>query len=497
MDFLNRHNYNDIFNVSMLSIDSSMSQEDIERLKRIRRAWNFYDGYHWEEIPPTDSPEITENYCRTFVNKFVAFEFGKEFVFETRDGAKEVMVAEGMTLYDFLTQVWTDNQQNKFCVELGQMKSITGDAWVQVKYFSPEELDDPFGEYPKGRIRIMVIPSSVVFPIYDVHDKEKLVQVTIQYPIEIQEKSPVLRRVSIKKVVYKQIWTKDKVEVWQGGEQLLDLPNKYGKIPFEQIKNFPVAGRSEGLSDLEDLIPLNVELNMKKSNISEIIDYHSAPVTVVFGAKVSSLEKGANKLWGGLPKDAKVENLELKGDLGASVEYMKNLKLAMSEVGCIPEGSLGGQMAISNTSGVALQYVNMPLIERTRIKRMCSEEGLQRINKLILLVALKEGLIIKPESISASDFFSTDVTLPDTMPKDMLLELQQIEQEMKLSIESRKGAMQRLGREDIDAKLEEVDKDKKDNPDAYGIKPEMNSGFTNGQTPIEQVRRETNGANKA
>lgn len=495
MNFLNRFNYNDIFNVGILSLDSNMSVEDVERLKRIRRAWNFYDGYHWEEIPQQDSPEITENYCRTYVNKFVAFEFGKDFVMETQDAVKDLRVSEDSTLFQFLSKVWSDNQQGKFCIELGQMKSITGDAWVQVKYFSPEELDDPFKEYPKGRIRVMVIASSVVFPIYDVHDKEKLLQLTIQYPIDVIQKPPILKRTSIKKVLYKQIWTKDVVEVWEGGEQKLNIPNKYGKIPFEQIKNFPVAGRNEGLGDLEDLIPLNVELNMKKSNISEIIDYHSAPVTIVFGAKVSSLEKGANKLWGGLPKDAKVENLELKGDLAASVNYTNDLKLAMSEIGGVPEGSLGGHVSISNTSGVALQYVNMPLIERTRIKRMCSEDGIKRVNKLILLVALTEGMINKPNIISYSDFFNTEVKFPDTMPKDTLLELQQIEQEMKLGLEGRKGAMTRLGKEDIENKILDIDEDRLVNPDLYGIKPKLNSGFTNGQTNLETVRKEIKGAN--
>jgi len=267
-NFINRHNYNDIYNSTMLSIDANMSPEDLDRLRRIRTAWNFYEGFHWEEIPEFDKPQITENYCRPYVNKFVSFEFGKGFSIESHENmVKGIVNEEGDSSLQYLINTWDDNSQMLFSVELGQSKSITGDGWVQVRYFSPEELEDPYGEYPNGRIRILVIPTSVVFPIYNVHDKEKLEQVTIQYPIEKREESAILRKSSLKKVVYKQVWTSKKVEIYEGGVLIAEFDNKYGVIPFVQIKNYPVAGRGEGIGDLDDLIPLNMELNMKKSDI--------------------------------------------------------------------------------------------------------------------------------------------------------------------------------------------------------------------------------------
>ena len=165
-------------------------------------------------------------------------------------------------------------------------------------------------------------------------------------------------------LVYKQVWYRDRVEVYYGKDLAGTYVNKYGIIPFFHCKNLPLAGRNTGASDLDDLIPLNVELNLKSSDVSEIIDYHSAPVTVVYGARIGQLEKGANKVWGGLPKDGKVENLELRGDLSASTNYIKDLKRAMHEIGGIPEGALGKETAISNTSGVALQVTMLPLMRK-------------------------------------------------------------------------------------------------------------------------------------
>lgn len=506
--FERRRDFNDFFNTSLIGIQGELDNRQVERLRRIKLAWNFYDGYHWEEMPEQDTPELTVNYCRAFVNKFVAFELGKAFSFTTSKPMEgKPITPDGRTVFEYLEDVWEDNNQYLFATEVGQMKSITGDAWVQVRYFDPEELDDPFNEYPDGRIKLLLMPTSVVFPEYDPHQKGVLTKLTIMYTYEKVIKTPILGKTRKERTLYKQIWTKEECAIIDGKSEPEVFPNRYGVIPFIQIKNLVVAGRNEGLGDLEDLIPMNTEFNMKNSNVSEILDYHAAPVTIVYGAKIGNLEKGANKMWGGLSKDARVENLELRSDLGASSNYINSLKLAMCEVGGIPETVLGGAQSISNTSGVALQYINLPLVEKTNLKRASTEDGFERLHKLILLVSMFEGLVTKPSDVSTRDFFKTEVSLPDTLPKDMLLELQQIQQEMKMGLESRRNAMKRIGKENIDELIKEIDADMKENPCLYGhIDPNdprhtpdgeqnLNSGFLNGQTPVEQVRTEVTGQN--
>ena len=248
------------------------------------------------------------------------------------------------------------------------------------------------------------------------------------------------------------------------------------------------------MSDIEDIIPMNVEYNLKQSNISEILDYHAAPITIVYGAKIGNLEKGANKLWGGLPKDSRVQNLEMNGDLGAGTSYLDKLKLEMCEVGGIPETCLGGAQSISNTSGVALQYMNLPLIERTKVKRQATEDGLERLHKLIVLVSIFEGLVAKPDDIELRDFLHTEVSLPDTLPKDTLIELQQIQMELQSGLESRRGALKRMGRENIEAKIREIDEEK---PFEVPVKEQaqLNSGMLNSQTPQEILNVELRGKN--
>lgn len=529
-----RHRYSDSFedtlNIGQLISAGNLTNEETLFLKRVKEAWNFYEGYHWEGMDDLDSPQVTFNYCRPFVNKFVSFEFGKGFSIETPveieqdevtvndpkldmvlgdelDGSDDEVIQREKTEGDFLNDVWEDNKKDTLCIEIGQTKSITGEAWVKVQFEDPEDLNDPFEKYPNGRIRLSVVPTQFVFPRFNDHDKDKLEHLLIMYPIRTEKETGILfKRTSTTTVIYKEFWTNSEIVVYEGDKEVDRMENPYGFIPFVQIKNFPVAGRTRGVGDLDDVIPLNVELNTKKSDVSEVIDYHSAPITLVYGAKIGNLEKGANKVWGGLPKDAKVENLGLQGDLTASANYIAETKTAMCEIAGIPETVLGGASAISNTSGVALQYINLPLIERTRIKRNCSTAGLETVNEYILFIAMYHGLIEKPEDISMKDFVSNEVTLPDTLPKDELMELQKIQQEMTLGIECRHGAMERTGKTDIDRKLKEIDSERQEHPELFNPMLQQTwyqnqqsatnaGGMMNGQTPVETVRKEMMGQN--
>lgn len=521
----------DSLNVGKIISEGNLTNYETLRLERLKEAWNFYEGFHWEGMDDLDSPQVTFNYCRTFVNKFVAFEFGKGFTIKTPleldnvgitigdtkidnnldindDGfiepkEKNKTIIKEKTVFDFLTNVWENNKRDVLCVEIGQTKSITGEAWVKVQFMTPEDLDDPFEEYPNGKIKLTCVPTQYIYPTFNDHDKDRLDSLLIMYPIrKIINTGILMKRAQETTVMYKELWTKDEIVVYEGKVEVDRMENPYNLIPFVQIKNFPVAGRTYGIGDIDDIIPLNVELNTKRSDVSEVIDYHSAPITLVYGAKIGNLEKGANKVWGGLPKDSKVENLGLNGDLTASVSYTSDIKTAMCEIGGIPETVLGGASAISNTSGVALQYMNLPLIERTRVKRHCTEHGFELINKMILFIALQEGLIKKPDNITMKDFLENEVTLPDTLPKDELIELQKIESELKLGLECRRGAMERTGKEDVDNKLAEIDEERQKHPEIfnpalqqYMYQSKLNSGMMNGQTSMEQLRIETTGKN--
>lgn len=507
LNFERQRSSSDFNSASLALIEPLLTAKQRTRLERIRKNWNFFEGYHWEDYPDIEGVELTLNYCRAFVNKIVSFELGKAFAFRIHQAAEGVPVTtDGRTLFEYLEDVWEDNNQYDFCTEMGQMKSVTGEAWVQISYVSAEDLYDPFGKYPDGRLKITLMPSDTIIAEYDPHDRKRLVKLTVAYTYtKTDERNGILRsRPTQREALYRQVWTDSECAVYDDTNEPVITPNRYGVIPFVCITNVTIACRTEGYSDLDDIIPINTEYNLKNSDLSEILDYHAAPITVVYGAKIGNLEKGANKMWGGLSKDARVENLEMKGDMASSSEFIAELKQAMCEVGGVPETVLGGAKGISNTSGVALQYMNLPLIEKCNMKKQKTEDGLERINSMIMLVSAFEGLAFKPDSMKPEDFFFTDVDIPDTLPKDELIELQRLQLELKMGLESRRGAMRRTNKENIEELIREIDDDVQKYPYFYGLAPavseeesqkEINSGVTNGDTPIETVRKEITGSN--
>ena len=56
-----RHRYSDSFedtlNIGQLISEGNLTNEEALHLKRIKEAWNFYEGYHWEGIDDLDTPE--------------------------------------------------------------------------------------------------------------------------------------------------------------------------------------------------------------------------------------------------------------------------------------------------------------------------------------------------------------------------------------------------------------------------------------------------------
>ena len=454
---------------------SMLAELDIpnqNRMRNLNSYWNFYEGYHWEGMEDGDKPRTTKNFCRRFVDKFVAAELGGGISFKFDEKVETEVLP-------FLNGVWEASNKDILLTDMGQFKSVTGDGFIHVHYepkytsngsLNPN-LNDPFDEFPKGKISLYSVPSSVCFPEYaDGYDfsHDSMTKITVMYPVK-SDTAELSGSKIIPDVLMKFIYTKDTIEVWKGNVKKDTYKNELGVIPIVHFRNLLLGTSRFGIPDLDDLIPLNVELNLKDSGVSEILDYHAAPVTVVYGAKVSQLERGANKIWGGLPKDAKIENLELKSDLASSANYQKDLKIAMHQIKGVPEIALGGENLSSNVSGIALQIAFMPLVDTINMKRTLTKEGLRLVNKLIIKYALLKGML--SSAAFGTTIYKHDIDFPNILPKDAIQEIELLEREFKLGLESRRGAMQRLHRENIEAKLKEVDDDMKQNSQDYGYKP--------------------------
>lgn len=456
------------------------------RLNRYSLNWAMYLGHHWSHRREVGEAQMVYNYYRAFTDFIINFTFSRGVTF------RSPMETEAI-IPNILKRVWEiDNDKHGTLWEMGQQGGVSGDCFVKVAYEEPYE--DSVGRGHPGRVRILPLNSSFCFPEFHPHDRSRLIRFKLKYRFW-GTSSEGTRQV----YTYTEILTDDRIEEYINDELIDSRPNPIGVVPVIHIPNVRVSGSPWGLSDCHDVIVLNRNYNEVATDIADIINYHAAPITVITGAKASSLEKGPKKVWAGLPKEAQVFNLEGGGQgLAGAMDYLKLIKTAMHEMVGVPESALGQVQPISNTSGVALSIQYQPLMNRYQQKLVQYGEGIRRINELVLMtLAFKEPEQftynpaihgpIKPGQLPQLDLnspitYESAVHFPQPLPLDKLIVLNEIQQKMNLNLESREGALRQLGEEFPDEKLEEIRaeliRDAKSDGALNLIKQQINSAIT-------------------
>jgi hypothetical protein len=430
------------------------------RLNRYSLNWAMYLGHHWGYRRAQGEMQISFNYYRAFVDYINRFTFGNGVHFRSPKATEAIVP-------DRLERVWEmDNDKQRILFEMAQLGSITGDCFVKVAY--EEAWEDSIGRYHAGKVRILPMNSAFCFPEFHPHDRTRLLRFKQKYRFwgtSLEGTRQVF--------TYTEILTDDIIEEYVNDELIDSRPNPLGQIPVVHIPNIPVSGSPWGLADAHDITSINRSYNEIATDVADIINYHAAPVTVIIGAKANQLEKGASKVWGGLPKDASVFNLEGGGaGIQGALEFMDRLKMSMHEIMNVPETALGQAQPISNTSGVALSIQFQPLMNRHSQKVAVYGKGLERINELVMLnlvVKEPETLTYDPNSdgpikegqltqLDPNDpiTYVTYAHFPPPLPLDKLVLLNELSQKMSMGLESKEGALRQLGEEFPEEKLQEI-----------------------------------------
>jgi hypothetical protein len=453
------------------------------RLNRYSLNWAMYLGHHYSYRRPTGETQMVINYYRAFTDFILNFTFGKGVSFRSPKETEAIVP-------DLLERVWEiDNNKATVLWEMGQQGGVSGDIFIKVAY--EEAWVDPAGRSHPGRVRVLPLNSSFCFPEFHPHDRERLIRFKLKYRFwgtSLEGTRQVF--------TYTEILTDDVIEEYINDELIDSRPNPLGTIPIIHVPNVRISGSPWGLSDCNDIININRVYNEVSTDVADIVNYHAAPVTVIIGAKASQLEKGANKVWGGLPKDARVENLEggsqgLKG----AMEFLALIKKSMHEMVGVPESALGQAMPVSNTSGVALSIMFQPLMNRYHQKIIQYARGLERVNEIILLsLAIKEPEVliwnpefntpIKPGQLDRLDpndplMYLSYANFPQPLPLDKLIALNEVQSMLSLGLESKEGALRTLGEEFPTEKLNEIRQELLDDAKADGALKLL-------QTQIEQ-----------
>lgn len=447
------------------SMVTATESEHAERLARYREFMRFYKGKHWNHTRDINEPFVTINYCRRFVDSQVNFLMKGGFSITIPDdpstAAKEDEDREFVRL--MLEATWEKNRKELLAFEMAQMGSITGDVFLRVSWEDSDPIEAPYA-------RVDVLPSQYVFPSFGgPHgvDRKKVNSVLILFPRFRNGDAPTSKFGDMPQSNvewYGERWFSDKVIEYGPDGSEKTKKNPLGEIPIVHIPNYAVAGEFYGRSDLADLIDLQREYNEKATDISDVINYHGSPVTIVKGAKLTQLERGPNRMWG-LPENASVSNLSLSGELSSSIDYLDRIKRSMHEVGGVPEIALSSNVNNRETgASVSMRY--MPMLEARQVKIQTYGAGLRLVNRLIMkMTAIADVDFSRAfEGLDASNKYRNEVVFPSPLPRDESIELDRATTRIDSGLTSRRYEMQKMGfsqreiekiREDIEDEREE------------------------------------------
>jgi hypothetical protein len=503
MAYIDKTSYRTNNTVSFSSFTSIIppDYEHTVRVQRYLEYWKFYKGFHWsysrEQL--TGEPQTTINYSGAIADAHVNFfmKNGFDIVLPDIPGVENDTVDRNF-IKVLLDETWKRNQKPVWCFEAGQMGSVTGDVFL---YFSWEENDPLYPPY----VRVDVIPSHYCFPrLGGPHgrDRKKVEEFTILFPIYKEKKSgrTSTTQNSLTDIIMRaEVWTAESRKIYEGKELISEDPNPFGEIPIVHIPNFPVAGEYYGLSDLVNVIDLQRQLNEKCTDVSDIINYHSVPLSIIIGAQANQLQRGANRVWF-LPAEAKYETMEMKGDLKANLDYIKLLRQFIFELSSTPEQALGhsdGSSVQQAAAAMSLEY--LPMMNKREVKVDLYGNGLKLANRMILKIQeiMDDNFHTKFNSLKLESAarYLTDIVFPEPFPRNQDLELDRIAKKKQLGLTTRIRALQELGHGEEDAKtiVDEAMKEQMEdmkNQMMIELSGKQNSGNPNPSRPNPDVQGE-------
>ncbi len=455
-----------------LSLDTAA--ENRVRIDRYKTNWRDYRGLPIAAAQSEDKTPITYvNFLRRNIDKINWFAFGRPFKLTHYKYQEQLDVA---------LQCWGPKRVEKM-LRVGQFGSVTGDAFIMV---APAQVAEQIVQYNKelvdyevkipAQVRVVPLNPAYCTPTYDAFDSDVLVAMDIDIPVRKYEASTGQWTTTY----YHQTITKNEIitsSLDNSGKEIMgtrvSVPNPIKTIYVVHIRNYPCGDSVYGMDDITEAASLNSALANAIANIGQILKYHGDPITIIFGAKSSNLKKGANKIWGNLPKDAKVENLALNTDLTAANTYMDTLKESLHATMGVPEIAQGTKQAISNTSGVALHTMYLPLIERAVTKHQIYGPSLTEVSilsikwleELNLMYSLDEEGNKKPKDgrtkkLTDEDYESirqdSELRIALPLPKDRLIEAQIQTTLMAGGLQTTRDALVELGEARPDEKAEEI-----------------------------------------
>lgn len=355
------------------ALSSMLRETETDRLESFQRRREAYVS-GGEKPLKTDSggfdDSVRLNYARLVVDKGVAFLFGKDVRFELAEG--DVTPQE-----EWLDAVWMANRKMSLLQKLATNGGIYGTAFLKI-HAQP-------GQTP----RLVVVDPETVSVALDPMDVDSVLRYTIRY----QTLDPQTNKI----ISVRQVIAQDGLQ-WQITDEIGNVDGgtwqtvntqvwPYRFAPMLHCQNLIAPNAFWGVSDIEDdLLEVIGKESYTVSNILKILRYHAHPKTWARGVKAESIHVNPDNLIVLPGETATIQNLEMQSDLASSIAMHKELRQFIHELARVPEVATGRVEGIGTLSGVALEILYQPLLEKTEAKRVTYGEMIVELNRRLLAI---------------------------------------------------------------------------------------------------------------
>lgn len=420
------------------TLSATHIQNNITRFADYKNRHAAYTGDQFDY--PYDADGVKKkviNFCRLIADKGAMWHTAKGFKIEPSPYGGNQSVA------DELTKVWESNNQRRLMLKHTTDGAVHGDSFLYVT-MRTQWMGIPLDKKDYHPVIENLNPAFVT-PIYNPHSEE-MAACFVQYPTLIDG---VIKLFTL--YITPTQWT-----VYHNEVKQFTRPNPFKMVNVVHFKNFYDPTTVFGVPDLtDDLINLNVEYNKAFNSCSNVVKYCGEPTTVLYGARLNELERAANGLYSNLPTDARMETLKPAGDLGAMNQHLENTMSVIGTISGIPKLLLeGNDFRVSNTSGVAMQLMFQPLIEKTDRRRIMAESGYQTVNRLIIAgLENVKGVDFRSQVDVKEHYRQTGITFTSVLPKDEQLELDMVMKRLSANLISHAEAVKQTSKVDDVEKL--------------------------------------------
>ena len=228
-------------------------------------------------------------------------------------------------------------------------------------------------------------------------------------------------------------------EAWQryvDGQLIAEGVNPFGTVPVVHIQNLAQPYYYEGISDVEQLIGLQDELNTRLSDRANRITYQTFKMYLAKG--LESFEDkpvSPGRMWCTDNIDASIEEFGGDAETPGENAHIDEIREAMDKIsGVTPVVAGILKNKIGNlTSGVALKMTFMGMLAKTNRKQFTYGRGITQICELILSLLDKSGVYkTNPEDRGIEVVFADPLPVDTT---DKLNEMR-IKKELGVSTET-------------------------------------------------------------